>query len=324
MTQTKNSKINADVVTHIKRIGKNGEWPYIEGREMALEPSIWAALACREDTELRQKFVQVLLSKQNADGGWSASQHIENSDWTTGIALLGLRLLGDVSNNDVGKSFQKAVHFLMDSRADYYKGLVKALYLLWKGPEYRYPRGWPWTQGTFDWVEPTAYTLLAIRGTAFDKEQKRAAALADAEQFLLDSYCYPGGWDCADRTPRELKASEAKTGPHVPYPYPSNTALALLALQSQKNNPVITKGLDYLTSPAPDRQSVLGLSWTAITLHAFDRPADAPLEKLHNFQREDGTFSQETITNALAAIALTLPSQGNPLKSPLASFETRT
>lgn len=292
-------------------------WPYVPGREPALEASVWGAIACRNKPEIRNAFLSKVLSLQNTDGGWSSYQKAGESDWTTGVALLGLRIIGGADNNvKVASSFKRGIDFLMDNRADHYSGLVKAAYLLWKGPQYSYARGWPWTPETFDWIEPTAYVVLALHGSQYARG-KLASALSDAQDFLLESYCYPGGWDCADRTPVERKPSDAKAGPHFPYPYPSNTALALLALQSQKTGPVIEKGLAYLTGPEPDRQSVLGLAWSAIALHAFDRPIDKPLAKLIPMQKKDGSFSAETMTNALVTIALALTSEGNPLKSPL-------
>lgn len=319
MTESKNSKkvSAADPRTHLELLCKNGMWPYLPGREAALEPSVWAAIACRNNSNLRQAFLAGVLSLQNADGGWSSYQGASRSDWTTGVVLLGLRIISSPEQDPkISDAFKRGIEFLIDNRADHYSGIVKAAYLLWKGPRYSYARGWPWTPETFDWIEPTAYVVLALHGSQYAKG-KLADALSDAQDFLLESYCYPGGWDCADRTPVERKAADAREGPHFPYPYPSNTGLALLALQSQKTGPVIEKGLEYLTGPDPDRQSVLGLAWSAVVLHAFDRPIDKPMAKLMTMKKEDGTFGSETMTNALVSIALALTSEGNPLKAPL-------
>jgi len=45
-------------------------------------------------------------------------------------------------------------------------------------------QGWPWTQGTFSWVEPTAWALLALRRRQASGKGVEAARLTDAETLL--------------------------------------------------------------------------------------------------------------------------------------------
>ncbi len=317
MTDTKKQQ-SASSLQFLQDSCVDGLWPYLPGRAPALEPSIWCAIACRK-LPVANLFLKNLISLQNPDGGWSSYEGAERSDWTTGVALLGLRVLGP-GTEEHRKAFERGLNFLMDNRTDWYGGLAKALVLMWKGPDYRYPRGWPWTPKTFDWVEPTSYVLLSLRGTSYEKSQPNlASALDDGERFLMNSYCYTGGWDYADRTGpnRQQKKYEAESGPHEPYAYPTYTALALLALQGAGKVHPLTGGLEYLSKPALDNESVLGLSLSAIALNAFDNNIEKQISRLKSRLRKDGSVSDEMMCNALATIAMRLEEDGNPLKAPL-------
>lgn len=295
---------------------RDGLWSYLhEGSaDTALEPSVWCAVACRK-LPVAAQFVQKLVSMQNRDGGWS-SYGAPVSDWTTSVALLGIRLLATTAEHR--RAFNRGIEFLMDTRTDNFSGVVKAAYLLWRGPEYRYARGWPWTPNTYDWVEPTAYVLLALKGTSFEKSQSALSqALEDAEEFLMRSYCYTGGWDHADRTELELKKFEAEHGAHHPYAYPTFTSLALLALQSRGKGPPMAGGLKYLATAALESESSLGLAWSALALNAFGENIEKQQELLKSHLRKDGSVSNQMITNALATIVLSMENDGNPLKTPL-------
>src|SRR5690606_5725872 len=55
-------------------------------------------------------------------------------------------------------------------------------------------QAWPWMDGTFSWVEPTAYCLLAVKKR---RQQGPLASIrvAEAEALLLDRACDAGGWN---------------------------------------------------------------------------------------------------------------------------------
>lgn len=312
------NKTPSSPVSFLEGTCVDGFWPYLPGRDPSLEPSIWSAIACR-NRPVAKAFLDRMIKIQQPDGGWASYEGATKSDWTTAVALLGLRLLGQAEDGaQYRKQFDRGVDLVLDSRADYYKGLVKALYILWKGPTYRYSRGWPWTIGSFDWVEPTAYVIIALRGTPHEKQlPKLSSALSDAEEFLLKSWSYPMGWGCADRSGPEAneKKAESESGMHQSTAYPSNTALALLALQRYGTGQPMRGGMDFLSGTALKQESTLGYAWSAIALDAYGAATDAQVEGLKKRQRANGSFSDNTITNALSTIAVNIKSEGNPLKA---------
>jgi hypothetical protein len=76
--------------------------------------------------------------------------------------------------------------------------------------------GWPWTDGTHGWTEPTAWGLLALRTL-------RPAAtdrIADAFAMFRERECVGGGWNYGSRVTLGVDLR----------PYVQTTAIALLAL----------------------------------------------------------------------------------------------
>ena len=56
-------------------------------------------------------------------------------------------------------------------------------------------QGWSWIPGTFSWVEPTAWALLALRRRQVAGKGVEAARLTEAETLLIDRCCAHGGWN---------------------------------------------------------------------------------------------------------------------------------
>ena len=77
-------------------------------------------------------------------------------------------------------------------------------------------RGWAWTDDAFGWVEPTSWSLLALR-----RWRPLSSTIGDGLSLLVDRECELGGWNYGNR--------EA-FGVMLP-PFAQTTAIALLALQ---------------------------------------------------------------------------------------------
>ena len=118
-------------------------------------------------------------------------------------------------------------------------------------------QGWSWIAGTFSWVEPTAWALLALKKRAAAGQRVDSARLSEAEALLVDRCCAQGGWNYgnANMLGKELR------------PYVPTTAIALLALQKteQPAAAVVEKSLAYLERAAPSeavsRRPVAGGRW---------------------------------------------------------------
>jgi hypothetical protein len=56
-------------------------------------------------------------------------------------------------------------------------------------------RGWAWVEGTFSWVEPTAYALISSRVLGdTDSDQ-----VCEGRAMLLDRRCADGGWNFGNK-----------------------------------------------------------------------------------------------------------------------------
>ena len=121
-------------------------------------------------------------------------------------------------------------------------------------------QGWPWIDGTFSWVEPTALAVIALkRHRALPGAQAR---IAEGQRLLLDRACRVGGWNYgnANALGRQLE-------PHTP-----PTALALMALRDHRDSDAVRRSHQYLSAHALDERSGLALALTRVALGVLDSP----------------------------------------------------
>lgn len=113
--------------------------------------------------------------------------------------------------------------------------------------------GWPWVEGTVSWVAPTAMALLAHR--AWSRDSPR---LLMATRMLLDRACPEGGWNAGNSEVFGVALD----------PHPDFTAMALLALHGvvDRNQPIISKSLDYLSLRLRKSESLYSLAWGVLAL----------------------------------------------------------
>lgn len=279
---------------------EDGLWPYLSGKEGAIEPACWAALAGRSEKESLTRFLKKIFDSQNSDGGWSNDQARIGSDWTTSVVLMTLRILQSCASNEnlqldlpdekLRASMKKAVEWLLENRTEKYSPEARFALLIWKGPEYDYNRGWPWTPATFDWVEPTAYSLVALRNTQLEEKIKRVVEFA--ESYLIKVSCPTGGWNCGDRNP---------LGTVIPADV-QFSVLALLALRSKEKDPAIQRSIDFIENRKPE--SLAESAWAALAMKSFRKENSKLLEQLMEAQDASGKFSNNVITQSVACLAM--------------------
>jgi hypothetical protein len=160
-------------------------------------------------------------------------------------------------------------------------------------------QAWPWTEGTFSWIEPTAYCLLALkkRGASGAVASVR---MTEAEAVILDRVCESGGWNYGNS---QVLSQDLR-------PYVPTTALALLAMQDRRGNPAIEKSLQWLKAHATSESSTMALALTAICLQAFREPTD-PVVSLLGEQDAKTGFLDNAHLMALALYAFGLPTHQN-------------
>jgi hypothetical protein len=233
----------------------DGGWGYQPGKSSRLEPTCWATLALGSTLAPR-----VLEQWPSVDG-----LLLERRGGTPNYAFQGLALI-----------VLRALH-LEHSAAN--RTLLAALQRV-KGdalPASTINRqdnslqAWSWIDGTFSWVEPTAWCLLALKqwsavpGAVGDRDR-----IVVAERMLADRCCAEGGWNYgnANMLGQELK-------PFVP-----TTALTLLSLQDRRSLPAVGRSVAFLEREGTSERSGTALALALMALRAYGRVTPAVRDAL--------------------------------------------
>lgn len=301
-------KALSKVDSYIQSAFKDGAWGYKPGESACIEPTAYCAIARRKDEKTRRQVIEFLSANQNQDGGWCTSPGIGKSDWTSGLALLALRVLLKEDGGDDPKhaaAIDKAVSYLFEARTEFYGALAKFLLLISKGDKgLNYPRGWPWSPGCFHWVEPTAYTLLALKLPSHVEKQDSKRVIERADNFLLEHACKDGGWN---------HGNDLCLNVFLP-PYVVTTAEALIALADQKSADAVQHALKNLPNTIGYAGSAMSLAWVSIAQKSHDLDASESIKMLIARQNEDGSFGPNLMVTALSMLALQAYLGDNVLK----------
>ena len=153
---------------------------------------------------------------------------------------------------------------------------------------------WPWTSGSFSWVEPTSYYLIALKklkgkltGTNSDERIKQG------EMMIYDRICKGGGWNYGNN---------AVLGENL-WPYPDVTAIALISLQDHAGAEANRQSVSALQKMLEGVHSGLALSWSVICLSLYGQDT-TKWKKLLAQDFEKTRFIGETKSIALSVLAL--------------------
>ena len=240
------------------RDGRNpdGGWGYYRGKSSRLEPTCWALLALGVEGSSGD-----LLRRWPVNGGLLLERNGgEPNVGFHGVALLALRALGiehEKGNAALVSSVQQIKGIALEPTA-----FLKQDNTL---------QAWPWVAGTFSWVEPTAWCLLALKRWATTMPAAIDRSRVDvAERLLIDRCCRDGGWNYGNA---EVMGQQLK--PFVP-----TTAVALLAMQDRTSHPVIERSRQYLAGHATSERSGVALALSLLALRAVHLAVDGPREAL--------------------------------------------
>ena len=237
--------------------GRNadGGWGYYPGKSSRLEPTCWALLALPEiDPAVLTRWpARDGLLQERVDGEINFAFH------ALAILTLAARAVEHTSGNGSLVAKLEQAKGLKLEQADFQR-------------QNNQLQGWSWIAGTFSWVEPTAWALLALRKRAASGQRIDIARANDAQALLVDRCCENGGWNYgnANMLGKQLR------------PYVPTTALALLALQKSDPSAIgsVGKSLSYLERAGASEPSASALSLAALALRAHARPADGVLKVL--------------------------------------------
>ena len=282
----------------------DGGWGYAPDQPAHLEPTCLALLALSHDSTRYQAAMdggrKALLLAAVEDGTYRLARGREEAVWPTALALF-TRLVIDGPSDATNRTASallalkgRTTDTKDDEEGDIDTGIV----------------GWPWADGNFSWVEPTAWACLALTRAG----QGNHPRVADGIRLLLDRTFDHGGINYGNRRVFGIDLE----------PIPTSTALSLLALQSQKDHPRVRASVAYLGKQADTGDDLEHLGWARIALDLY-RDFDGVPSALDRLA-ERIRVAQETraatsyvrpapLRQALAALALSLD-RGNPFRQP--------
>ncbi|MEJ2481936.1 MAG: hypothetical protein P8049_02070 [Gemmatimonadota bacterium] len=282
----------------IARQNADGGWPAVGSGASATEPTAWAFRALTAtsgtlDAEVPDNVLPLarewLIGRQKPTGAWPVSDLVPESGYSTAVAALSLVATGD--RELIGRS-EIAGRWLLANPGRKVSWRTR-LWLRWHSDQNPLEidlglRGWPWLEGMWGWVEPTALALLLFRALRGRIEQGTLdAAIADGEALLRDRTCPGGGWN----------HGLGRSHDEDLWPYPDTTAFALLALRPVGPETAVTQGrqaLDrMLTEPVSRLATALGI------LVAEEAGSDAGLLRARLAQQWRDGFLEPT-TRAMA------------------------
>ncbi|MBM4068762.1 MAG: DUF362 domain-containing protein [Planctomycetes bacterium] len=236
----------------IDLITPDGGWGYAPGQPAQLEPTCLALLALVGDPDTNKKFIasgcDALERCRGSDGMYRLANGREEAIWPTAIVVFVKSVLGvDDAALSVAVDRLLALRGRLPETTE--QGELHDIDLKLVG--------WPWGQGNFSWVEPTAWACIALRRAGRGDHPRVAEGL----RLLLDRAMDEGGINYGNR-----RVLGRMTDP-IPVP----TCLMLLAVQGIEH-PRINAALRYLLGQATC-QDVENLCWIKLTLDAYrERP----------------------------------------------------
>jgi len=236
----------------------DGGWAYHPGKRSRIEPTCWALLALAQTNP--QPPDLDILDRWPRHDSWL----IDVAGAPPNHAFNAIAALTLLQSPSTGTLAEKIVRLLIAS-----KGVP-----LPPDPAIRQDsslQAWSWVDGTFSWVEPTAWCVLLL------KQRLARGPYPDAlervrvgERVLNDRACRDGGWNYGN----------ANVYGKDLLPYVPTTALALLALHDRRNEAVVVRGLAQLERDVLSERSAVALSLALICLRVYRRPTNVAEEQL--------------------------------------------
>lgn len=274
----------------------DGGWGAKKDKRSNTEATSLALLALSAFTsgpieEKIKRALNWLITRQNPDGSWPLADSSKERSWTTALATLSLAHFTSHLQNSllgaawlVGQKGESGFLLSLLYRLAPQKISVKLNPLL---------TGWPWTIGTFSWVEPTAYSLIALKKVKpYLKDKQAIERIRQGEMLIYDRMCKGGGWNYGN--------SEV-LGENL-WPYPDTTALALIALQDHLDSELNQLSIKSLKKMLTENQSGLAISWSIICFFLYGDDPSPWKETLKRNYEKTG-FLGETKPIALALLA---------------------
>lgn len=271
----------------------DGGWGSKSGKRSQTEATSFAVLALiglksQAYESSIGRGIDWLVARQKKDGSWPVSATVDQSSWSSANAIL---TLSQIENQR--DAALRGAEWLLRQEGRGSLPWHRRLILWALGVESEHV-GWPWTDGSFSWIEPTSYSLIALKKLKSKLRSERVVErIRKGESVIYNRMCQDGGWNYGN--------SNALGGP-LP-PYPDITAVALIALQDHAATDANRSSLRSLAKMLDGVHSGLALSWSILCFSVYDIDVTASRKLLADrFVRTK--FLGETKSIALSLLAL--------------------
>jgi hypothetical protein len=276
----------------------DGGWGTQPGKASNVEATSFALLALgtlreRSLSHSLERGQDWLRQVQRPAGGFPYMAHLREGSWASPLAVIALSFF-DPDHSAV----LRGVEWVLRRRGSGL-GLITSIQY-WLAPEgflvklNPFLKGWSWTAGTFSWVEPTAYSLIAIKklGSRLNQDQL-TTRISEGERMIYDRMCMGGGWNYGN---------SSVLGEEL-WPYPDTTALALIALRNREGEPANRLSLAALEKMLGENHSGLALGWAALCFALYGRGYSHWLDLIEKSYSET-KFLGDIKSTALALLAM--------------------
>jgi len=241
----------------------SGGWGYYRGKSSRIEPTCWALFALSAGGQGERETHRRFLLACQRDSGLL----VEQTALPVNFAFNALALIAMLRYRaEFGDAPLRRLHDALVKHKGEGAG---------PSPIFRQNnalQGWSWVEGTFSWLEPTSFGLLALKiaRAAGLQSSEADARIDEAERLLIDRCCRNGGWNYGN-----ANAFGKDLIPHLP-----TTALALLAMQNRRDVAEVQKSLAYLEAQWPKESSTIGLGLTTICLRRHAKETEQVTRRL--------------------------------------------
>jgi hypothetical protein len=282
----------------IKTQNPDGGWGVQRGRQSHTEATAFAllALGALRNNSLKnpiERGTAWLVQRQKPGGGFPLMANLHEPSWVSPLAVVALN-----SFKSEPRSVLRGAEWVLRQKG-HGLGLLGSLQY-WLNPKQSIVKldptlkGWSWTAGSFSWVEPTAYALIALKKLKSHMSQDRVIArITEGERMIYDRMCVGGGWNYGNSN---------VFGENL-WPYPDTTAQALIALQDHSFEPANQLSLKALEKMLAENHSGLALGWGCLCFALYGRDISSWVARLEKSYAET-EFLGETKSIALALLAV--------------------
>jgi uncharacterized protein (DUF362 family) len=285
------------------QIHADGGWGYATGQSAYLEPTCLGLLALNLDAKTYCSQIErseSAIERCLTNGVYRDTRSRDESLWPTALVL-----------------FVKAIRCRPAAELQKLGGRLLALH--GQRADDKQARevhdidltliGWPWASSNFSWVEPTAWSCIALKAAGYGSHPRVVEGL----RLLIDRAFDDGG---ANYGNRQILGKRTD-------PIPGPTALMLIAWQGQEPHPRIDASIDYLLRQPEKSDDLEHLCWNKLALGCYSARPEVAAVLANLDQRIEQAYEDRQQTNwapqgtprreAMAALALA-SLQDNPFR----------